>query len=464
MKLLHETGAECYSITFDGTAVNIAMCNSLGANYTLNEDFRPYFNNPSNSKQIQTIWDACHMVKLVRNALGDKGVLVSPQGRKIEWRFIVALHETQKNEGLHAATKLTARHINYKNEIMKVGLAVQTLSASVSKALLFCKELNLTHFDGCEATAEFCLIINNVFDILNSRNFFSRSEYGQALSNKNFDMYSKKILEYIDYLKQLTDTSGTLLINTRRKTGFLGLIVCLTCVQTLYRDLVITNYLKFILTYKLSQDHIETFFGAVRQRGGFNNNPSCLQFQTSYKRLLVKHKIKGSKNGNCAILDNLAILNVGCGAIPKPPNTLLEDIDSVIFSAQDHDYCASMFQLTPYVNDVVRYISGFVVKKVGPKVKCNVCQYHLFGQHSNSLLYDTKKRGKLLIASDSVETICLKLEGIIRQYQNVLYCKEKVTEFLTLKLFQNVSNVFDSETMNDHIYSQEVIDNHSFIN
>jgi len=39
--------------------------------------------------------------------------------------------------------------------------------------------------------------------------------------------------------------------------------------------------LKFVLTYKMSQDHLELFFGCVSARGGSNNNPNCVQFKKS---------------------------------------------------------------------------------------------------------------------------------------------------------------------------------------
>ena len=35
--------------------------------------------------------------------------------------------------------------------------------------------------------------------------------------------------------------------------------------------------------YKMSQDHLELFFGAVRAAGGWNNNPTALQFRSAYK-------------------------------------------------------------------------------------------------------------------------------------------------------------------------------------
>jgi len=39
------------------------------------------------------------------------------------------------------------------------------------------------------------------------------------------------------------------------------------------------NPLKYVLTYKTSQDHIEIFFWCIRARGGNNNNPNCVQFK-----------------------------------------------------------------------------------------------------------------------------------------------------------------------------------------
>jgi hypothetical protein len=55
---------------------------------------------------------------------------------------------------------------------MKVKLATQLLSRSVSDALTFCKDnLKLDTFQNCSATIEFIQIFNNAFDILNSRKY-----------------------------------------------------------------------------------------------------------------------------------------------------------------------------------------------------------------------------------------------------------------------------------------------------
>jgi hypothetical protein len=61
---------------------------------------------------------------------------------------------------------------------MKVRLAMQTFSTSVANAISFCmNDLKLDNFQGADATIEFCLRINKIFDILNTRNLLSKGTY-----------------------------------------------------------------------------------------------------------------------------------------------------------------------------------------------------------------------------------------------------------------------------------------------
>ncbi|KAF2893282.1 hypothetical protein ILUMI_12891 [Ignelater luminosus] len=189
LQLIEESGCQCRSITFDGAAVNIAMCNELGTQYQF-PDLKPSFQ--FNNMEVHTFWDACHMVKLVRNTLGDRNILYDPNGNPIEWKYIEGIEKLQAREGLQAGTKLTARHIKFQNEKMKVSLAVQTLSRSVSTALLFCKELNIERFQNCQATANFCLVMNDVFDILNAKHLASKRELNRGLCSRNFELIKEK--------------------------------------------------------------------------------------------------------------------------------------------------------------------------------------------------------------------------------------------------------------------------------
>ena len=50
--------------------------------------------------------DACHRIKLIRNALGDTGEFIEDKGDSIKWNYIKNLHELQETEGLNLANKL----------------------------------------------------------------------------------------------------------------------------------------------------------------------------------------------------------------------------------------------------------------------------------------------------------------------------------------------------------------------
>lgn len=62
----------------------------------------------------------------------------------------------------------------------------------------------------------------------------------------------------------------------------------------IYDQLIYKNGgpLRYVLTYKMSQDHLELFFCAVRSAGGFNNNPTARQFCSIYRKLLVRHEVR----------------------------------------------------------------------------------------------------------------------------------------------------------------------------
>ena len=86
---------------------------------------------------------------------------------------------------LHAANKLNDRHIHFANHKMKVNYAAQLFSESVASALEFVNRLLLPQFHGCETTCMFLRIINNVFDVFNSRNFTGKG-YKAPLQPSNY--------------------------------------------------------------------------------------------------------------------------------------------------------------------------------------------------------------------------------------------------------------------------------------
>lgn len=75
--LIYNTGSKVFSITFDGAPTNLNMCTHLGANFNFfGPNFKPWFKHPASDDKVWVFWDPCHMIKLVRNTLGDKKILI----------------------------------------------------------------------------------------------------------------------------------------------------------------------------------------------------------------------------------------------------------------------------------------------------------------------------------------------------------------------------------------------------
>lgn len=125
------------------------------------DDIKCYFND--GQKIIYYTPDACHNIKLARNALGSFKAFLDENDNLIEWRYIEQLSKIQNNVGFKLANKLSSSHIYWRNNSMKVKLATQTLSSSVADALQFLQSTS-EEFKNCEATIKFIRIIDEIFD------------------------------------------------------------------------------------------------------------------------------------------------------------------------------------------------------------------------------------------------------------------------------------------------------------
>ena len=53
-----------------------------------------------------------------------------------------------------------------------------------------------------------------------------------------------------------------------------------------------------VLTYKLSQDHLEMLFSKIRRFGGWSNNPTAQQFRHAIRKLLMRNEVRTSSCAN----------------------------------------------------------------------------------------------------------------------------------------------------------------------
>ncbi|EZA46673.1 THAP domain-containing protein, partial [Ooceraea biroi] len=242
-----------------------------------------------------------------------------------------------------------------------VKLAAQTLSESVVVALKQLHDNGHSEFSGCSiATAKFCRIINNTFDCLNSRSLYS-NKFKKPLSESNMKEVFTFFDESIEYLLSIKfNINDKPVIQTKSKTGFLGFIIDMKNLKVIYSDYITKGYIKYILTYKLSQDHLEMFFSCIRAMGGYNNNPNVKQFMASYKRLLHHTEVQSSSQGNCISLDNTSILNVSSRQksninAEKEDEGTQGDIEDIL-TIDD----LPLSQNNAANNDAIIYIAGYV--------------------------------------------------------------------------------------------------------
>jgi hypothetical protein len=166
-------------------------------------------------------------------------------------------------------------------------LAIQVLSDSVADALKTLEKEENPMFKDSAGTAEFCRMLNQGFEILNVRSLFGdfvRHRYRRPLDDSTKDFLHESAQQVITYIEGLTQYGGTPILKCPRKCAFVGFVACLRNMFPLFEDLEKKYGMRYLLTYKLQQDHLENFFSAIRSRGGYNNNPSAYQFEHAIRR------------------------------------------------------------------------------------------------------------------------------------------------------------------------------------
>lgn len=497
LRYLHDRSVEVVSITFDGISSNFSMCAEMGANLKAKDLETTAFTleHPVSREPITVFYDPSHALKLVRNTLGAKKIIRTHEGQLVKWEHIVSLADIQKEQGLYPGQKITKRHVEYKNEKMRVDLAAQVLSDGTADALNYLEfdlKGNMSEmFKGAEATATFCRNINSAFDLLNSKNLYNKNPSRNGISDKNIENVKEKVEALVRYIKgleievppkkQSSKTTSTktsefvCILETALKNGFQGLIMGLKNCVFLYLRLRSRAVISFLLTYKISQDHVETFFALVRRMFGCNNNPTTRKFKQALKKLMLHLNISVPLSANCTPRDDTLLLSVEPsiadetktveGSQAKYGKTDV-DVDIPDDIATDfsepmnmHDYSRPVM-LNQYVDDVVEYLAGWVVRSVGSKIKCETCKKKLVAGEfkSPSLLIERKNRGGLTKPSKFVEIICKTAEKVIREYSHTLFALRNPLERLVVQSLNRLpSSVLRGD---DHIFDQTPLFDH----
>ena len=431
---LNDIGIKVIGITCDGLAANLVMFKHLGCTVQPDGPIQTLIQTESQSEPIYAILDVIHMIKLVRNSWGTLGVIKNIRGEEINWSYIKELNNLQNSEKLHLVNKIKNEHVNWHQQKMKSKLALQVFSNSTAESIDYAREvLKLPAFKGSEATTEFLKLMNNTIDILNSKSKFGYVLKG-PLTKKTKESWSTILDNAKQYLSTVSDASERPLILSRKKTGFLGLVVSINSFKDMFENYVETNLLDYILTYKFSQDHIETFFSCVRGSLGFNSNPTAQQFQSSFKKIVIGSCNKSYSVNSITCLDDTVCLDIFTNnkqcQIYVETKFELQDLQDELTVLQENE------ELTEYQEKVVEYIAGAVKKKI--QNKCKSCYEN--NNYSYSLI-EFKTRGKLTIPDENSVRICKLCERILRENMSSLK-RKNILHYLCNKVLSSVFTQF----------------------
>jgi len=159
-------------------------------------------------------------------------------------------------------------------------------------------------------------------------------------------------------------------------------------------------------------------FGAIRAKGGLTNNPTVAQFEAAYKSIIINAEVKCPISANAMALDNTSILRISSSK-KKIYNEDSELLDLLCISGIDiiePDNILAVYQHSTFLNDVVAYISEFVVHKIKKSILCELCTEALESEENISALILRKNRGGLIKPSFDVIEICTIAERVIREY------------------------------------------------
>ena len=112
--LLPEREITVLSVAMDGHGTNVGMFGLLGGSFRGDEpmEMKTSFRDPTTGKEVFIMFDACHMLELIRNMLHSSGVVQSPDG-PVCWKYIDMLHKRQQYAGLRLANRLSESHVNF---------------------------------------------------------------------------------------------------------------------------------------------------------------------------------------------------------------------------------------------------------------------------------------------------------------------------------------------------------------
>lgn len=466
---LSDIGITVLAVTSDATAHSVQMAKALGIQMD-GDDMKCTFQHPSaSSQQIAYFFDSCHLLRLIRNAFQSFQSIQFINGTA-HWRHLVELAALGEQE-LAGMEGLPGRLADLKNHVLKMNCAAQVFSESVAGALEGLLSLGLPPFRNCIGTVHFLRLINNLFDIFNSRNCYGKGLKGPLLP-ETYSKINRVLIEAKTIFVTLSDASNNQIIKGKRKLGFLGFLLNAESLKWLYQNYVFPKVMPspYLLTYKFSQDHLELFLKMLRQVLVTSSAPTCMAFQAAYHRLETRYRSQDE-----VFLSEVSILDI---SLARRTDLALWTVQrqhgvSVVKSlfhkegiCQDWSDCSlseALLDLS-YHRRKLTCCAGYIANKLSALLTCEDCISALYASDLKvakigSLLCVKKKNG-LHFPSESLCQVINTCERIVRTHSRMAVCEllpKQRDLFLQQKILCELSgHLYLFVDLDEHLFDGEV--------
>lgn len=285
-------------------------------------------------KKIFCMYDVPHLFKSLRNNLLT-GIYMY-DGKIISLTDVRETYNIDaRSKTARAMPKITPCHLKpNKFKRMSCRLALQVFSRSVAAAIRAAHKTKELKSFSAENTANFIELLNDLFDSLNSSYLYDPNPNKRPLADDtawHFERF-KEVIGIFKKIEKVTYDKKTKKNKYSRPPCFDGLLMTIRAISDLFEqesDLWKCKYSKdlkknhsntptskpfkkpkfFLMTRRLNQDPLENFFSVVRQKNGYNRNPTVRLFRCSFGHIATMGFFKYSSLGNCED-DNDTFLNL----------------------------------------------------------------------------------------------------------------------------------------------------------
>ncbi|XP_072798719.1 DNA transposase THAP9 isoform X3 [Vicugna pacos] len=467
---LSDIGITVLAVTSDATAHSVQMAKALGIHID-GDNMKCTFQHPSSSsQQIAYFFDSCHLLRLIRNAFQNFQSVQFLNGTA-HWQHLVELVALEEQE-LSNLERIPRKLANLKNHILKMNCAAQLFSESVAGALECLLSLGLPPFQNCTGTIHFLRLINNLFDIFNSRNYYGKGFRGPLLP-ETFNKINHVLIEAKTIFVTLADTSNSQIIKGKRKLGFLGFLLNAESLKWLYQNYVSPKIMPFpyLLTYKFSQDHLELFLKLLRQVSVTSSNLTCMAFQKAYHNVETRYRLQDE-----VFLSEVSILDISIArrtdlALWTVQRQYGVSIVKTLFHKEDICYDWSDCLLSEALLDLSDHrrnltcCASYIADKLSTLLTCEDCISALYTSDLKTSkigsLLCVKKENGVHFPSESLCRVVNICERVTRTHSRMavyeLLPPQQREFYLQQKILHELSgHIYLFVDLNEHLFDGEV--------